>query len=81
MGRGEVFLPHHRQLYHVKVPKGAKKGALPQVCDTHSKVDQLSKSKGYAKQCDACISSRLYDSPIPFRVCYFFHVPVLCFQT
>ena len=33
------------QLYHVKVPKAAKKGALPQVCDCRSKADQWFKYK------------------------------------
>ena len=33
------------QLYHVKVPKAAKKGALPQVCDSCSKPHQCFKYK------------------------------------
>ena len=41
------------QLYHVKVPKAAKKGALPQVCDSRSKPDQWFK---YQRVCQ-CVSS------------------------
>ena len=33
------------QLYHVKVPRAAKKGALPQICDCRSKADQWFKYK------------------------------------
>ena len=29
------------QVYHVKVPKAAKTGALPQVCDCRSKGDHV----------------------------------------
>ena len=36
---GKAFYLTTVQLYHVKVPKAAKKGALPQVCDCRNKQD------------------------------------------
>ena len=53
------------QLYHVKVPKAAKKGDLPQVCDCRSKADQWFK---YKRICQ-CVAS------VPLVSGW----PVLCF--
>ena len=50
---GKNFYLTTVQLYHVKVRKAAKKGAVPHVCDCRSKADQWFK---YKRVCQ-CVAS------------------------